>query len=186
MDKKNGAYVMTTSSGKEILYGVGNITGSFPFLTETESGLIVTPFYLMEGNKIGMSNIGNNGITYSGKDKVLIKVDEVEPLIKNLRLPTVALNITEAHYKKVLKHSEEFKGLSYKRNGIGITVFVPFLAFGDDAIMLYEKVLKGDTITIFGELKKTSIRGVSKTVVACWVTDIQHLRVSQKNLKGVG
>lgn len=178
----NDAYIIKAAD-KQFLYAVGNITNDFPFLAETDSGKIVTPFYLDNGDKIGM--VSGKPVTYQSSKKESCEVPEVEHILKNLKVPTIAVNIPDDRYKKVCTYSKEFESLyKQKKDGGNTTVFVPIVAFDEDAIRLFKEVSKGDTISIFGELKPTLIKSVGWKKPTVWAQDVRKVRTAKRNLTG--
>lgn len=183
MSKGNNEAYVVNADGKEFLYAVGNVTGDFPFLAETEKGTIVTPFYLHDGNEIGM--VSGHAVYYPFSKKEEFNIPKVKATLKNLRIPTVALNIPSEKYNRIINYSEAFSTMykNSKDNG-DTTVFVPIVAFDEDAIRLHKEVAKGDTIIVFGELRLTKINAVGKAQMALWVTDVRKDRTAKRNLTG--
>jgi len=183
MSKGNNDAFVLNNNGKEFLYAVGNVTGDFPFLVETESGRLVTPFYLDDGADIGM--LSGRGVYYPFSQKQEYEAPKVKATLKNLRVPTVALNLSNEKYERIVGLSHTFSLIpkSKKPNG-DTTVFVPLVAFNDDALRLHKDVSKGDTVIIFGELKETLIKALGKTIIAVWVSDIRKDRTAKRNLTG--
>lgn len=156
---------------------------SFPFLCEGTKGL-VTPFYLTDGTNIGA--VSSTNVTVDGKGiRTKVTVPSVPCILKNLRVPTVAANISQANYDKAVLYLPELAEIpkQTKPDG-GLTLFVPIIAFKDDAIFLHQYVGKGDTLDVLGELKVTKIAAFNRTIPALWVIDVRKIKTARSNLQG--
>jgi hypothetical protein len=183
MSKGNNDAFVLNAEGKEFLYAVGNVTLDFPFLVETESGKLVTPFYLQEGELIGA--VSGKSVYFPSYKKEEYQAPKVKAILRNLRVPTIALNISTEKYDRIAELSSLFSVIPKQKKPTGYTtVFVPMVAFSDDALRLHKEVSKGDTVILFGELKETLIRALGKTIMAVWVSDVRKERTARRNLKG--
>jgi hypothetical protein len=57
---------------------------------------------------------------------------------------------------------------------------LPFIAFDADAVYLHQNVLKGDTISMIGELKLTKV-GDLRNTLALWCNDVRKIRDAKRN-----
>jgi hypothetical protein len=176
----NYFFAAKTEDGRVIANCVGNVTNNFPFLTETQSGKLVTPFYLNEGVKLGA--VSPNAVILNGMTKEVYKIPTVAQELKNLRLPTVALNISVDRYEKAVSYAPILSEVSrqFKEDGSGIVLFLPILAFEENAVFLHKQVMKGDTISATGELKLTKVGSLRATPIL-WVNDVQKIRIANRN-----
>lgn len=177
----NSLFAFKTNDDRIILTIVGNVTDGFPFLCKG-STKYVTPFYLKNGETGEIGATSSNTVTIQSSSEVPYAASNVEPLLKNLRIPTVAVNISQAEYARVLEYAPEVGELSKTVQGTKVTVFVPFVAFDGDAIHLHQEVLKGDRVAMTAVLKRTAINIVDRKILAAWVERIDLINQSKKNL----
>lgn len=177
---KNPNYLfgIVDSDKRNIVNAVGNVTGNFPFLTETQSGRLVTPFYLNEGIKLGA--VSPNAVVINGMTKENYAIPSVTQELKNLRLPTMAVNISTDRYEKAVTYVPMLSEVSHQFKQDGIVLFLPILAFDENAVFLHKQILKGDTIGAIGELKLTKVGSLRATPIL-WLNDVQKIRVANRN-----
>lgn len=175
----NYLFGVKAEDGRKLLNVVGNTTAGFPFLCEGGKGLI-TPFYLNDGVNTG--SVSKNTVIVRAS-KAPYACPDVACTLKNLRVPTIAANISEANYEKAVNFLPEIGDIpkSIKPDG-GITVFVPIIAFNDDAVFLHKCVGKGDTVAFLGELKPTKITALNRVVLALWCIDVRKIKTARGNL----
>ena len=179
----NYLFGVKAEDGRKLLSVVGNTTAGFPFLCEGSKGLI-TPFYLNDGYNIG-SISKNTVIITNGKQPYACP--EVACTIKNLRVPTIATNISEVNYDRATKFLPEVRDIPKNTKPDGsLTVFVPIIAFNDDAVFLHKNVGKGDTVQFLGELKLTKISSIDRTILALWCIDVRKIKTARGNLMKEG
>lgn len=177
----NYLFAVEDKDGRFIVNAVGNVTASFPFLTEASSKL-VTPFYLVKDNECGA--ISPNAVVVNGYTPERHVIPSVPMELRNLRMPTVALNISKDRYEKAISYVPILADVHHqtKPDG-GITLFLPIIAFDADATFLHQNVFKGDTIEVIGELKFTKVSSL-RTVPALWANDVRKVREAKRNVEG--
>jgi hypothetical protein len=177
----NYLFGVQTADGRRLMQVVGNTTASFPFLCEGAKG-VITPFYLNDGTNIGAVSSQNCTVDSKGV-RTRITVPAVQCTLKNLRVPTVAVNVGQQNYDKAIKYLPELANIpkTVKPDG-GLTVFIPLIAFNDDAIFLHRNVGKGDTLGVLGELKNTKISSLNRSIPALWVIDVRKIKTARNNL----
>lgn len=191
MDKKltkdlNYLFATEDVHGRTIVIATGNVTAGFPFLYNGKNK-VTTPFYLEckndAGEKIQGAITNGSHVVVNGNNMLDIEVPKVAAELRNLRLPTVAVNISAERYEKALKYAPALKDISHstKPSG-GITLFLPFLAFDADAVFLHQNVLQGDTVTICGTLERTSVGNLREGQQMVWCNDVRKIREAKRNL----
>lgn len=154
---RHKAILKELKDGSIYLNAVGNLTMDIPFLVQYNK-VFATPFYLVEKNKTGVVQ----GIPKKFQDDKgcfsTLNLEKVEPKKKNLRIPSIAVNLSKTQYEK-LSSNQNFASLKYAENEKGITVFIPFAIFDKSAIALHSETVKGDTIAVQGVLKLAEVFG---------------------------
>lgn len=191
MDKKytkelNYLFATEDVHGRTVVIATGNVTAGFPFLYNGKNR-VTTPFYLETKNDAGEKVQGaiTNGshVVVNGSNFLDVEVPKVAAELRNLRLPTVAVNISSERYEKALKYAPALKELSHtKKPSGGITLFLPFLAFDADAVFLHQHVMQGDTVTISGTLEGTTVGNLRENQQMVWCNDIRKIREAKRNL----
>ena len=171
------------STGRNINYMVGNLTIGFPFICETDSKYI-TPFYLVDGSNVS-ATAPNHCVVFRGEEKEAYTPPAVDLKLKNLRVPTIALNISEKRYLRMVDFCPSIKELNKQVKPEGVTLYVPIIAFDENAVFLHQNCMKGDTIVVIGDLKATKITAFNRTVMALWVEDVQKVSTARRNMEGV-
>ena len=191
MDKKltkelNYLFATEDVHGRTIINATGNVTAGFPFLYNGKRS-VATPFYLESTDESGKKIYGaitdNSHVVVNGSNLLEVDVPKVAAELRNLRLPTVAVNISVDRYEKALEYAPKLKEISHiKKPTGGVTLFLPFLAFDADAVYLHQNVLQGDTITITGTIEPTTVGTLRKNQQMVWCNDVRKIREAKRNL----
>ena len=183
MDKNkkelNYLFAIHDDHDRNIVQCVGNTTDNFPFLCKG-SNKLVTPFYLVQNNVRGATS--SNNVVINGSEETPFATPSVPVELRNLRMPTVAINITRERHEKAIQYVPAMKDIPFqsKPDG-GVVLFLPFIAFDSDAVYLHQNVFKGDTISIIGELKLTKVANL-RNVPALWCNDVRKIRDAKRNV----
>lgn len=177
--EKNIIDIIKTEDGKKHAYVIGNTTSDVPFLSETRSGLLVTPFFLKD-TKDNLGCIGNKAFIIDGGKKKEYEIPQLDQRLRP-RLPTVAINLDNHKIEKLLLDYPDLSSLSITKRPQDSTIFLPMVGFEPQALVLYKDTMKGDLISALGEIKMTTVSDYCR-ILALWLKDVRFVKRATRNI----